>query len=123
MNNTDPIGQTGSPAGSAMSTAEDLLRFDQALRNGKLLTARYTEILLTPRVDSAFGGRYAYGFSVRTGDHEGRIVGHGGESTGLNTQLDIYLDSGYTVIVLSGYDPPSARNVTAKLQELIADSK
>src|SRR5688572_28884146 len=96
--------------------------FDPALRNGKLLTAKSTEILLAPKVDSAFGGRYAYGFFVRNGDGEGRIVGHGGESAGLNTQLDMYLDSGYTVIVLSDYDPPSARNVAAKLQEMIGDS-
>jgi CubicO group peptidase (beta-lactamase class C family) len=121
MKNTDPRGETGSPAGSAISTAEDLLKFDAALRNHKLLTAKYTDILLTPRVSSAFGGRYAYGFVVRNKDGEGRIVGHDGESAGVNTRLDMYLGSGYTVIVLADYDPPAANNVAAKLQEMIAD--
>jgi D-alanyl-D-alanine carboxypeptidase len=119
MKNTDARGKTGSPAGSAVSTAEDLLKFARALRTRKLLNARYTDILLTPRVGKAFGGRYAYGFFVRNKDGPSRVVGHDGESIGVNTQFDMYLDNGYTVIVLSGYDPPAARNVAAKLRGMI----
>jgi len=119
MSQTDPRGKTGSPAGSAFSTARDLLKFDTSLRKHKLLNAKYTDILLTPKVDSSFGGRYAYGFFVRNMGKDKRIVGHDGESPGVNTQLEMYLDNGYTVIVLSDYDPPAARNVSAKLQELI----
>ncbi len=119
MYKTDPRGKSGSPAGSAFSTAGDLLKFDKSLRKHELLNAKYTDILLTPRVDSAFGGRYAYGFFVRNGGKEKRIVGHDGESPSVNTQFDIYLDSGYTIIVLSNYDPPAARNIAGKLQELI----
>ncbi len=119
MSETDPRGKTGSPAGSAFSTARDLLKFDISLRKHKLLNAKYTDILLTPRVDSAFGDRYAYGFFVRNKGKEKHIVGHGGEAPGVNTQFDMYMNNGYTVIVLSDYDPPAARNVSAKLQELI----
>ncbi|HVF47218.1 MAG TPA: serine hydrolase domain-containing protein [Pyrinomonadaceae bacterium] len=119
MSQTDPRGKTGSPAGSATSTARDLLKFDKSLRKHKLLNAKYTDILLAPKVDSSFGGRYAYGFFVRNMGKDKRIVGHDGESPGVNTQLDMYLDDGYTVIVLSNYDPPAARNASAKLQELI----
>lgn len=119
MSATDSRGKTGSPAGSAISTAEDLLKFDISLRKHELLNPKYTNIVLTPKLESVFGDRYAYGFFVRSRGKETRIVGHGGEAPGVNTQLDMYLSSGYTVIVLSDYDPPAARNVATKLQELI----
>ena len=119
MKNTDPRGITGSPAGSAVSTAEDLLKFDRALRNRKLLSDTFTDILLTPRVGSAFGARYAYGFFVRNNDGASRVVGHDGESVGVNTRFDMHLDSGYTVIVLSDYDPPGAKNVAARFLDMI----
>ncbi len=119
MYETDPRGKAGSPAGSAISTAKDLLKFDKSLRKHKLLNAKYTDVLFTPRVDSTFGGKYAYGFFVRSGGKEDSIVGHDGESPGINAQLDMYLNTGYSVIVLSDYDPPAARNIAAKLQELI----
>jgi len=34
-----------------------------------------------------------------------RITGHKGGIPGINAQLDMYLDDGYTVVVLSNYDP------------------
>jgi CubicO group peptidase (beta-lactamase class C family) len=116
MNNTDP--SAGSSAGGALSTVDDLLKFDRALRKHKLLGKRYTDIILAPRVDTAWGTKYAYGFGSEK-VNEKRIVGHGGDTVGISTELDIYLDHGYTVIVLSNYDPPAAANISGKLRELI----
>lgn len=116
MNDTVP--EEGSPAGGALSTAEDLLKFEQAFRKNKLLGKRFTEIILTPRVDTAWGTKYAYGFGSDTVNGK-RIVGHGGDSAGISTEFDIYLDHGYTVIVLSNYDSPAAANISGKIRELI----
>jgi hypothetical protein len=66
----------------------------------------------------AFPEKYAYGISERTVGAE-RIVGHGGGFMGINGQLDIYWSSGYTVAVLSNYDPPSAGALAEKIQGLI----
>lgn len=116
MNDTVP--EEGSPAGGALSTAEDLLKFERAFRKNKLLGKRFTEIILTPRVDTAWGTKYAYGFG--SDEIKGkRIVGHGGDSAGISTEFDIHLDRGYTVIVLSNYDSPAAANISRKIQELI----
>ena len=47
--------------------------------------------------------RYAYGFV--DGMVEGhRVVGHGGGAPGISSNLDIYVDLGYTVVVLSSTD-------------------
>jgi CubicO group peptidase (beta-lactamase class C family) len=117
MNNTDP--NNGSSAGGALSTVDDLLKFDAALRKYKLLNKKYTDIITTAKVNSTLETRrYAYGFVTKTINGK-RIVGHGGETVGISTDFNAYLDHGYTVIVLSNYDPPSAANISGKLEELI----
>jgi CubicO group peptidase (beta-lactamase class C family) len=107
----------GGPAGGGYSTVEDLLRFDIALRQNKLLSAAQRDILISGKVD-AMGAKYAYGFMESTINGK-RIVGHGGGFPGINSQLDIYLDNGYTVAVMSNYDPPAAQNVSGKLREML----
>lgn len=116
MNNTDP--SAGSAAGGALSTVGDLLKFDKVFRNYKILSKRYTAIILTPKVDTAWGTKYGYGFGSERVNGK-RIVGHGGDSIGISTEFDMYLDQGYTVIVLSNYDTPAAANISGKLRELI----
>jgi CubicO group peptidase (beta-lactamase class C family) len=106
----------GGPAGGGFSTVDDLLKFDQALRRHRLLGPKFTETILTGKVEAPFG-KYAYGFmeqSVR--GH--RIVGHGGGFPGINSELQMYWDSGYTVAVLSNYDG-GAMPVARKLQGMV----
>jgi CubicO group peptidase (beta-lactamase class C family) len=109
----------GGPAGGGFSTVEDLLRFDQALRSHRLLNARHTELVLTGKVSVRGGGKYAYGFIDRT-EQGLRVVGHGGGFPGINSDLGMYLDNGYTVAVMSNYDPPAAQRVSQKFQRLLA---
>ena len=105
----------GGPAGGGYSTVEDLLRFDVALRSGKLVGAEYVKLLLSakPELNSP---AYGYGFGV---DAARRIVGHSGGFPGISSNLDMFLDGGYTAVVLSNYgggSPP----VTEKIRELVA---
>ena len=51
--------------------------------------------------------KYAYGFGDRNSGGD-RIVGHNGGAPGMNAQLDIHWNTGYTVVVLSNLDPPAA---------------
>ena len=106
----------GGPAGGGFSTTEDLLRFDIALRSHKLLNAEYTEMVWSgkPELKSP---DYGFGFSVR-GEPGNRIVGHGGGFPGISSNLDMFLDTGYTAVVLSNYDGGS-QPVSAKMRELL----
>jgi D-alanyl-D-alanine carboxypeptidase len=112
----------GGPAGGGYSTVEDLLKFANALRSHKLLNAKYTDLILTGKVDTgnaqAGSNKYGYGFfdEIFKGT---RIVGHGGDFPGVNTRFEMYIDSGYSVIVLSNYDHPAAQRVAAKLREMV----
>jgi CubicO group peptidase (beta-lactamase class C family) len=109
----------GSPAGGGYSTVEDMLRFDIALRQHKLLSEKSTDLVLTGKVGVGVPGeKYGYGFMVgQTNGH--RIVGHGGTSPGANAKFDMYPDLGYTVIVLSNYDPRAAERVADRFRERI----
>jgi CubicO group peptidase (beta-lactamase class C family) len=110
----------GSPAGGTYSMVHDLLRFAQALCRHQLLSVQFTDILLQPRV--AMGPRgnasYAYGFGCH--DVGGfRIVGHNGGAPGVGAQLDVYLELGYTVVLLSNYDAGASMKLVPSIRQLL----
>jgi hypothetical protein len=86
----------GSSAGGGYSTSEDLLKFTIALKNNKLLGADQTRRILQ-------GG-----------------LGVAGGAPGINAALEMDRRGGYTVIVLSNYDPPSATDVSQQIRKWIA---
>jgi len=89
-----------SADGGLHTTALDLLRFDQALYDSKLLNPGSRQQMLTPVGPAPF---YASGWFTK--DINGhRAVGHGGGAPGINAEFRRYLDDGYTLIVLSNYD-------------------
>lgn len=107
--NTETLPWRGTSAGGGYSTVRDLSRFATALREGRLLDARHTELLLTGKVE-AFSGRYAYGFIDRSVGGV-RVVGHGGGAPGMNGELVFEPKSGFVVVVLANLDPPVATRV------------
>lgn len=107
----------GGPAGGGYSTVEDLLKFDIALRNHKLLSKEYTDIVTAGKIETDPDIMYAYLFGdEKVNGH--RIVGHGGGAPGINAKLDMYWDLGYTVAVMSNIDN-GAVPVANKLQKLL----
>ncbi len=107
----------GGPAGGGFSTVGDLHGFARALQTGKLVSV---DSLKTLWKDHS-GENYGYGFRVVQGPN-GKVVGHGGGFPGINGQLDIYLDKGYIVAVLSNYDH-GASPVAQKISQLLARVK
>jgi CubicO group peptidase (beta-lactamase class C family) len=103
IENSDRLPGRGFPAGGGYSTVEDLLRFGNALLHHQLLSAASTELLLSGQVELREGLWYAYGFFDRTVADQ-RVVGHSGGFPGICDFMDIYVDLGYTVIVLSNTD-------------------
>jgi CubicO group peptidase (beta-lactamase class C family) len=85
----------GSAAGGGYSTLDDLARFVEALRGGKLLGPENSALFVGPN-----GG-----------------LGIAGGSPGVNAALVAV--GPYTVVVLSNLDPPSAERVASKARRLV----
>jgi CubicO group peptidase (beta-lactamase class C family) len=93
----------GLPVGLGYSTAGDLLKFGEALRNNTLLTSESLPTLQTPRIPTGRDGHYGYGCHLRTYNGT-RIVWHGGGWVGITNQFEMYPDLGYTVVTLCNID-------------------
>lgn len=103
----------GSSAGGGYSTAEDLLRFDMAMRAGKLLPPDWTVWFYSDRTAPPSGTRPASSAPPRLAGGRGAAGG----TSGVNAVLEMDLDTGYTVVVLSNLDPPSAEKVSRTLRQ------
>lgn len=117
--NTSTLAGKGSSAGGGYSTVEDMFKFANALASRKLLSSEFTEIVFTgggPQKPPGPGGGYGFMQSQVNGL---RIVGNGGGGPGVNAVFRIYFGRGYTVVVLSNYDPPSAQGIAGKIQAMI----
>lgn len=103
VSNAPVLALRGTAAGGGYSTAQDLFRFDEALRAERLLPRVLLEDATRLQAECCDG----YGFSV-FGEGALRWYGHTGGSPGMNAALKTYPELGYTVAILSNLDPPSA---------------
>jgi hypothetical protein len=83
------------------------------------LSAQYTDIVTTAKVNAGGGNKYGYGF-FSSGPPDDRVIGHSGGFLGINSELSIHLDTGYTIIVMSNYDPPIAQQIVMKIGQVLS---
>src|SRR5688572_16016000 len=99
-------------AGSLYSSVEDLLRWEQGLFGGKLLSKASLEKMTTP-----FRNSYAFGLAVQTINGR-RVIQHNGGIQGFNTVLAYYPEERVTVAVLGnlvGNAPAQIATLMARL--------
>src|SRR5262245_31874359 len=96
-------------AGALYSTTEDLLRWEQALFGGKIVSAESLRKMTTP-----FKNNYALGVVVQTTNAK-TVVQHGGGIDGFNTFLAYYPDDKLTVAVLSNINGTAPGAIANKL--------
>jgi CubicO group peptidase (beta-lactamase class C family) len=99
-------------AGSLYSTTEDLLRWEQGLFGGKVLSPESLEKMTKP-----FLNDYAFGLSVRTKDGH-KMIDHGGGIEGFNTHLAYYPEDKVTIVVLGNLNSGSPDEIAGKLGAL-----
>src|SRR5262245_33319246 len=96
-------------AGALYSTTEDLLRWEQGLFGGKVLTPASLAKMTTP-----FKQDYAFGLAVETRNGVKRIS-HGGGIQGFNTFLSYYPDDKLVVVALANINGPVVDQLAGKL--------
>lgn len=99
-------------AGGLYSTTEDLLRWEQALFGGRILSEASFKKMTTP-----FKSDYAFGVFARAVDGK-KQISHEGGIQGFNSMLSYYPDEKITVAVLSNMNSPLAGEIGAKLGTL-----
>ena len=94
----------GLPSGLGYSTAEDLVKFNLALLNRKLLNAKSLETVWSGKMNyNEPDSQYGYGFIVKRYNGT-RVIGHGGGWVGITNKFDMYPELGYTVVILNNID-------------------
>lgn len=108
----------GTGSGGGLSTVSDLSRFSKALRNYLFLSQPLTAKFLNYKENDFYG----YGSEHQTlgGEH---IVGHSGGFENVCNELNIYLHSGYTVIILSNGNPPFGHFLSDEIKQLLIREK
>jgi CubicO group peptidase (beta-lactamase class C family) len=99
-------------AGGLFSTTEDLLRWEQSLFGGKLLSAGSLKEMVAPFKDD-----YALGLQIRNVDgHE--VFEHDGAIEGFNTSVAYYPEDKITVIVLGNVSGSAPQQIASLLGTL-----
>jgi CubicO group peptidase (beta-lactamase class C family) len=91
----------GSPAGGGFSTLDDMLKFDLFLKEGKFFEDSESD---AARMFRRMGG-----------------LGVAGGAPGCNAILESDWERGYTVVVLSNYDPPTAEELGLEIMALLRE--
>ena len=104
-------------AGALYSTTEDLLRWEQALFGGKVLSAASLKKMTTP-----FKSDYACGLGVRTVNGH-TVIEHAGGIEGFNTQMSYYPDDKLVVVVLGNLNGGAPSDLATKLPAAVHGEK
>ncbi len=104
-------------AGALYSTTEDLLRWEQGLMGGKVLSAASLQKMTTP-----FKSDYAFGLAVHTGNGH-KVIEHNGGIEGFNTALAYYPDDKLTVVVLANLSGRAPESIAGNLAALAHGEK
>jgi len=104
-------------AGSLYSTTEDLLRWEQGLFGGKILSSASLQKMITP-----FKNDYALGVGVQT-ENGRQKVSHGGGIEGFNTSLAYFPADKLTVVVLSNINGGAPDDIAVKLAAIAHGEK
>jgi len=104
-------------AGGLYSTTGDLLRWEQGLFGGKLLSPASLAKMTTP-----FKQDYAFGLAVSTQDGH-KAITHDGGIQGFNTSMIYYPDEKLVVAVLANMNGPGAGQIAAALGKVAHGEK
>jgi CubicO group peptidase (beta-lactamase class C family) len=111
-------------AGALYSTAEDLLRWNEGVFNGKVLSQESLEAAFKPvKLDSGEAPMLEYGYGWMIGERRGlKTISHGGGLDGWLSDLARYVDQNTTVVVLHNAMPPAPGLTPTEVGQLAADA-
>lgn len=101
-------------AGGLFSTAEDLYKFDKALKENCLLSSRMTSRMLTAE---SYG--YGYGWNIAMTERNNKLVFHHGGINGFTSSYLRLIDKEATIIILSNVSTLLTSTLANKISSYI----
>lgn len=113
------LGNRRGP-GRISSTAEDLLKWDNALYTEKLIKQSTLQEAFTP-MNLNHGGvsYYGFGWEIRNDPSAGKIVQHTGDNPGYKTEIVRFIDKKKTIIVLNNNAVSNFNSLLKQIEEII----
>lgn len=109
--------------GGILSTANDLLKWDQALYSNKILTPASIAKLHTPMILNN-GKKIEYGLGVEiTEVSDGKFISHAGSLAGYGAFIGRNIDNQSTIILLSNRLLPELITLLDYLEKILRDEK
>ena len=110
-------------AGSLYSTAEDLYKWDRALKSNKLLT-NASKKLMFGEYASAWGGSYGYGWHVNYIPIENskdslKVISHGGGINGFNTNIFRIPEDDNLIVLLNNTGGANLNAITLSIKNIL----
>ncbi len=119
LHRLQPYILKGYGASSVVTTVADLLKWDKALRDGKLLHSEYMELYEKPHIDAGNGNYYAYGQYVsviKNGEEKHRVLWHTG---GMTSVIYRDVETGFLIVLLNNVRIPDAFETAHKIHEVL----
>jgi CubicO group peptidase (beta-lactamase class C family) len=109
-------------AGALSSNVSDLVAWDNALINGKVVSpASFTAMTTSDGFAALGGGSYGLGLFLRTFNNRPTIW-HGGSINGFTAETDVFLDSGFAVVVLINSDTANPDAIATTIMSSVCNS-
>jgi len=109
-------------AGALSSNVYDLVAWDDALLNGKIVSPASFKAMTTSNGFAIPGGG-SYGFGLALATINGRpVIWHNGQIGGFTTENAVFLDSGFAVVVLTNDQDANPDDVVLKIINAVCDS-
>jgi CubicO group peptidase (beta-lactamase class C family) len=105
--------------GCAYSTVLDLVKWNAALRDDRLLPEGQRDKLFASHASIGPGRSYAYGWFLSEA-HGRTVAHHGGAAEGIVAEMHRYRDEGLTIVALANYAPRIGINPPAAIADAAA---
>ncbi len=103
--------------GALYSTTEDLLKWENALWSGKVLSPASLKKIITPRKDNYAFGLLVYKNNVRT------VIEHNGAIQGFNSKLTYYPKTKLIFTVLSNINGDAPEKMVSDFNNIMQSKK
>lgn len=108
-------------AGALSSNVYDLVKWDNALFSGQVVSPASFQQMTTPDGFTQNGFSYGFGLAISTFNNR-TLVWHNGQIGGFTAENAVFLDDGFTVIVLTNDQEYNTDQFILKVMNAVCDS-